>query len=197
MYERKHVSFQSTSSCNFGTVNCLNDVNLYVRTKERGIGSNKKRWAIEMNEGRDYYLKSYGKLDTIGGMLRMYRIFYKSWKYWHNSKNHGLGFALLTMYDIYRECAEGSLDQEWKCSIVSYWDFINELGLQMVEYSPVNLDLPGDDKLRVATRLSKKRRRDEHIRDCNNPKTGCVTEKQIRVAQKLVEGGRSQDCVAT
>ena len=77
----------------------------------------------------------------------MYRIFYKSWKYWHNAKNHGLGFALLKMYDIYRECAEENLDLTWKGSIVSFWDFIDELGLQMVDYTPQKLHVPGDDKL--------------------------------------------------
>ena len=180
-YERKHISFQSTSSCNFGTVNCLNNVALYVRTKERGRGDNKRRWAIEMNEARDYYLKSYGKLDTIDGHIRAHRIFYKSWKYWHNAKNHGLGFVLLTTYDMYRECAEGDLDPDWKCNIVPYWDFLDELATQMLQYNPQKLLLPGDEKLRLHTQINKKRKRLVQ-RDYNKDPEEGMSEEQIRVA---------------
>ena len=52
-FERVHVSFQSTSSCNITTVNSLNDCRFYVRKKERGRGENKRLWGIEMNEARD------------------------------------------------------------------------------------------------------------------------------------------------
>ena len=46
-YERIHVSFQSTSSCNFSTVNALPSCNLSVRKKERGRGAQKRQWAIK------------------------------------------------------------------------------------------------------------------------------------------------------
>ena len=41
-WQRCHVSFQSTSSCNLSTVNALNEVFNYVELRERGRGSNKK-----------------------------------------------------------------------------------------------------------------------------------------------------------
>ena len=45
-----HVSFQSTSSCNFSCVNSLNSCSLYAQTKEKGRGAARRQWAIEMNE---------------------------------------------------------------------------------------------------------------------------------------------------
>ena len=50
-WTRVHVTFQSTSSTNISTVNALNGNRLFVREKERGQGTSKRRWAIEMNEG--------------------------------------------------------------------------------------------------------------------------------------------------
>jgi hypothetical protein len=49
-YTRVHCSFQSTSSCNFTTVNALNRCKLDVRRRERGRGDNKRYWGIEMND---------------------------------------------------------------------------------------------------------------------------------------------------
>ena len=40
-YRRVHVSFQSTSSCNIGTVNVLNKCMLTVRKRECGYNENK------------------------------------------------------------------------------------------------------------------------------------------------------------
>ena len=37
-YQRVHVSFQSTSSTNITTVNCLNECKLFVEIRERGKG---------------------------------------------------------------------------------------------------------------------------------------------------------------
>ena len=65
---------------------------------------------------------------------------------------------LLTTYDMYRECAEGDLDPDWKCNIVPYWDFLDELATQMLQYSPQKLLIPGDEKLRLHTRVTKRKR---------------------------------------
>ena len=58
-YERAHISFQSTSSCNISTVNAISACSFFTREKERGVGENKRKFHIEMNEGRQLYLKSY------------------------------------------------------------------------------------------------------------------------------------------
>ena len=58
-------SFQSTSSCNIASVNAINGCHLFSRSKERGRGINKRHWAIEMNESRQLYLGTYGKIDNV------------------------------------------------------------------------------------------------------------------------------------
>jgi len=80
-YEKVHVSFQSTSSCNISSINSMNQVKLYVCKKERGRVNHKCSWAIEMNETRDLYLGSYEKNDTIDSLLRKASNYYRYWKY--------------------------------------------------------------------------------------------------------------------
>jgi len=63
------ISFQSTSSCNFACVNALNSCGLYAKTKFRGCGRMKRQWAIEMNEGRDLYLNTYGTIDRMDHLI--------------------------------------------------------------------------------------------------------------------------------
>ena len=59
VYRRVHVSAQSTSSCNISTVNALNECNLDVSKRERGVKANKRTWGIEMNSARELYLGTY------------------------------------------------------------------------------------------------------------------------------------------
>ena len=73
----QYVSFQSTSSCNIACVNALNSCNLFAKTKERGRGIFKRRWGIEMNEGRQLYLASYGVIDNIDHYLDNCDMFYR------------------------------------------------------------------------------------------------------------------------
>eukprot|EP00957_Ditylum_brightwellii_P131088 9999263-Ditylum_brightwellii.AAC.1 len=51
-YQKVHMPFQSTSSCNIQTVNMLSCVSKIEETKERGVGKNKRNWVIEMNDAR-------------------------------------------------------------------------------------------------------------------------------------------------
>ena len=44
-------------------MNALDDVDLYVRQREKGKASTKRIWAIEMNDGRELYLITYGGVD--------------------------------------------------------------------------------------------------------------------------------------
>ena len=69
-YERVHVSFQSTSSCNISTVNSLNSCKAFVQAKERGQNERKRRWVIEMNEARSLYLASYGVIDNVDKLIK-------------------------------------------------------------------------------------------------------------------------------
>ena len=80
-YERVHVSFQSTSSCNFTTVNSLNYCLLQKEKRERGIGKNKRTWGIEMNAGRRLYLSTYNRIDLIDHLVKNCKMKYWTWKY--------------------------------------------------------------------------------------------------------------------
>lgn len=102
-YTRVHVSMQSTSSTNFSTVNAMNENKKWIAKKDRGraINKTKRVWGIEMNSARQLYLKTYGQIDTVDSMLRKCRIYNKSFKYWHSSKNHALAMAVVFAYDMY------------------------------------------------------------------------------------------------
>ena len=65
-----HVTFQSTSSTNISTANALNANQLFVREKECGRGEGKRKWAIEMNQARQFYLASYGRINTIDSLIK-------------------------------------------------------------------------------------------------------------------------------
>jgi len=65
-----HTSFQSTGACNIAHVNAVNSVGLYAQKKERGRALFKRQWAIEMNESRQLYLNTHGKVDRIDHMIK-------------------------------------------------------------------------------------------------------------------------------
>ena len=158
-FERVHVSFQSTSSCNITTVNSLNDCRFYVRKKERGRGENRRLWAIEMNEARDLYLNSYGTWDTIDSLIKSANMYYRSWKYWHSAELHFKTMVMLVAFDMYRECAEGSLHEDWKLDKpVTWWQWRDKLAIQGLSYDPRKKMYPGDKHTRKSTQEYKKRR---------------------------------------
>ncbi len=158
-YERIHVSFQSTSSCNISTVNALNDVFNYVEIRERGRGENKRYWVIEMNHARRLYLSLYHAIDVIDHLIKNLRLFYISWKYWHSAKNHGFNWSVKVAYDFYLEVCEGKLNESWKIDKpMDSHTFQTTCALQMIRYDPKNNRYPGDDKFRVVTKMMKKDR---------------------------------------
>ena len=80
-YQRCHVSMQSTSSTNFSLVNSMNSVHLFTAIKCRGKDAQKRFWAIEMNEARLLYLKTYGKVDQTNARIKKLGLGIKSMKY--------------------------------------------------------------------------------------------------------------------
>jgi len=160
-YLRVHCSFQSTSSTNFSTVNALNSCAVSRRRKDRGTGKNKRSWAIEMNDARELYLESYSRVDSIDHLIKNCNLKYISWKYWHSAMLHALGLAIVTAYDMYKECATASL-QEWKLAennMMSFKEFRLKLGTQMLEYDPKKKQLPGDEMMCSYVQQSKEQRR--------------------------------------
>ena len=149
-YRRVHVSFQSTSSCNIGTVNAINECMLTIHKRERGYNENKRTWGIEMNSGRELYLGTYSRIDSIDHLIKNCRLKYRCWKYWHSPMLHITSLAIVVAYDIYLEVCEGKLDAEWKVQYpVDFWTFRDILSIQMLEYDPKNRKYLGDDAMRV------------------------------------------------
>ena len=113
-YDIVLTSFQSTSSCNIMCVNAINGNRNFVEARTRGRGDHKRHYVIEQNLTRLLYLKSYSRIDSIDHLIKNCKMRYNSWKYWHSPANHGKALAVTVAYDMYRECAEGVINPEWK-----------------------------------------------------------------------------------
>lgn len=157
-YQRVHVSFQSTNSTNITSVNCLNECRLFIEMRERGRGVNKRRWGIEMNDGRRLYLSAYFRVDVVDHLLKNAAIFYRIWKYWHAPKNHGFAMVLVLVHDLYLECAEGKINSEWfipEAERINFFTFRHLLSVQMLTYNPKRERYPGDENMRDTTQIAK------------------------------------------
>jgi len=152
------TTFQSTSSCNFLSVNAINDCELYANTKKKGRGTMKREWAVEMNQARDLYLNTYGVIDRINHLIKNCAMKYRSWKYWHAAMIHGKALAVVVAYDMYLECCTGNLVPAWKTAPVTFYRFREVLAKQMLTYSPTKREYPGDERMRACTQQSKKKR---------------------------------------
>ena len=92
----------------------LPKANLYVAQCKRGREEQKQYWGIKMNNAIELYLKTYGIIDTIDKYILNANIGYCSWKYWHAAMNHAKAMGLAVAYDMYKECAKGGVNPEWK-----------------------------------------------------------------------------------
>ncbi len=72
-----------------------------------------------MNEAREAYLKTYSAVVKIDQMLLGWDVKYKSWRWWHAPMRHAKAFAMSMAYSLYLQCAEGSVDPDWKVVVVS------------------------------------------------------------------------------
>jgi hypothetical protein len=213
-YVRMHCSFQSTSSCNFTTVNALNECDLEVRRKERGRKESKRYWGIEMNDARKLYLGTYSRIDSIDHLIKNAHLFYRSWKYWHSPMLHAKALGALVAWDMYREVTEGDLDPDWKDSNpMDYYTFRDKLSQQMLGYVPTARKYPGDELMRASTQQHNNRRSEETNNDTEvassgrsrgrpssrqgnvevEQQTGRVTVVQLKRAQSG-RGGNSRLC---
>jgi hypothetical protein len=95
--------------------------------------------------------------------------------------NHGKVLAIVAVYDVYLYCAWGSLQQEWKINckkIMDFQTFFKErLLLQGLQYLPANGPYPGDQGMRMVTRLSLKQRQTPHVRSKNQTDITALKEK--------------------
>ena len=158
-YTLVHISFQSTGGTNITTVNSLSEVMLYVRERQKGRGDTKRIWGIEMNEGRETYLKNYSAVDKLDQMLKEWLINYITWRWWHAPMRHGKAIAMCMAYQMYEQCAEGGVDPDWKLEKpMSAIAFRKRPTQQMCDYRPQHMQYPGDKSMRSTTQLRKKLR---------------------------------------
>ena len=113
-YRVVHVSFQSTGSTDITTVNTLDEVDLYVRQREKGRASTKRIWAIEMNEGRELYLKTYGGVNQLDHLIEDWKLRYRTWRWWHAPTQHETAIAYSQAWTIYATYASGHVDPAWE-----------------------------------------------------------------------------------
>ena len=102
-YHRIHTPLQLTSLCNISTVNALNKCVFWLRKKEFWTGKSKRVWGIEINSARNLYLQSYYCIDCMDHMIKILRLFYRSWKYWHSPMLHREAMVVVVAYDMYLE----------------------------------------------------------------------------------------------
>jgi hypothetical protein len=108
-----------------------------------------------MNEARETYLKNYSAVDKIDQMLLGWDLSYRSWRWRHAPSRHAKAIAMSMAYSLYLQCANGTVDPEWKVTPVSGPRFQQRMSLQMVQYKSSNLHYPGDDKIRNTTQMKR------------------------------------------
>ena len=69
-FQRVHVQFQSTYSCNISTINDLNYFKISFVIGVRGKFDNMRYWGIDMNEVREIYLGTYSRIDSIDCLIK-------------------------------------------------------------------------------------------------------------------------------
>lgn len=88
--------------------------------------------------------------------------YFCSWKYWSSAKDHILTLAILTAYDIYKECVTEMLakaaigDDKDEVKLLSFLhDFRDKLSEQQgLGYAPTDTLYPGDSATRAVRRLT-------------------------------------------
>ena len=109
-----------------------------------------------MNDARALYLASYGIIDNVDKLVKFSRMQYCSWKYWHAAMLHAKAMVGIIAYDMYMECCEGKLDPSWKIKKpLTFWQFRDRLGQQMLTYDPRFRHYPGDERMRLYTAMNK------------------------------------------
>jgi hypothetical protein len=121
---------------------------------------------------------------------------------------HAKAMAIVVAFDMYKELAEGKVNDEWGLDpkhIVSFYRFREKLAKQLLQYDPRNRKYPGDEKFRVSTSqpVSQRFASPTGARAASNPRTprsaasiassttSGVTINDIKSAQKRLCGDLS------
>jgi hypothetical protein len=65
-------------------------------------------------------------VDKIDQMLLGWDLSYRSWRWWHAPTRHAKAIAMNMAYFLYLQCAEGTVDPEWKVTPISGPRFLAE-----------------------------------------------------------------------
>jgi hypothetical protein len=110
-----------------------------------------------MNSSRELYFKTYGAIDKMDHMIDDCDMHCQSWKYRHSVMLHAKSMAIVTVYDMYKECAEGKFDPSWKVQIEDFHTFRERLLDQMLQYDPCHRLYHGYDNLHDCTQQNRKK----------------------------------------
>ena len=92
-------------------------------------------WAIEMNEGRELYLKTYSGVDKIDQLLKEWGCKMRTFRWWRAPEMHMKAIVGVMAYSIYEQCAQGGVDGDWKLDkYMSHPEFKRVLECQMCEH---------------------------------------------------------------
>ncbi|KAL7502246.1 hypothetical protein ACHAXN_000255 [Cyclotella atomus] len=108
-----------------------------------------------MNEARATYLNTYWAVDNVDHMIKNAMMRMILWKYWYAAYWHGHAMGVIAAFDMYNQACDGLLDEEWvlsKDERMSFRDFRMLLSQQMLQYTPTEGLLPGDENFRVNTK---------------------------------------------
>jgi len=201
-YTKTLVSFQSTGATNIVGVNNLPSVSLYVKGKERGAKNNKHVWGTEFNEAREIYLTHYNAIDVADHMIKNAGCKYITWKYWHSPYLHALSLGLVVAYDMYKDCVEGYLEDEWtvpKKQRMSFHQFREVLSEQMLTYNPRMKKYLGDDSFRTFRKQTKKKRDSNDSSQARDGKHKKTSDKSMSFHERyaLASTGKHPRCCNT
>ena len=80
---------------------------------------------------------------------------------------HAKAMICVIAYDMYIECSEGNLDSAWKVKKkLSFWEFRDKLGRQLLVYDPRLGHYPGNEKMQYYTAMNK----DQQMKKSISPK---------------------------
>ena len=74
-----------------------------------------------MNEARQLYLKTYGKVDQANRRMSDFNMGIKTMKYWHAAMDYAFKLALVQSYDFYLEAAKRNIKSEWAIDPENFW----------------------------------------------------------------------------
>eukprot|EP00957_Ditylum_brightwellii_P108005 8239585-Ditylum_brightwellii.AAC.1 len=67
----------------------LSCVSKFEDTRKRGVGKNKRKWVIKMNDTSQLYFNTYYVIYRIDHFIKNCHMGYHCRKYWHSPKIHG------------------------------------------------------------------------------------------------------------